>query len=667
MHIARGFQTPAGGMTNMKPLSKLIHLNLVIFTLICILMWSARAQSGLADQTTGPFLPILLRSWPPPTPTPRPGSVLLTEVLYDSDGLEPDQEWIELYNPGDLPFSLTKVWLGDEETLSGTEGMFRFPDGTLLNGGQILVIANRASAFIRVYRRPPDFEFVSSDSGVPDMIKDKQWAIGNIELTNNADEVLLRNVSGNVIDGVSWGVNSLLDPPAARVAPGHSLERRPAFIDSDLAIDWKDQPSPNPWEVDLTAPTPTPTMRPTNTPFTPTTPTTSLTPLPFGEERLLISEVLYFPLGSNPEEEWFEVYNAGSGPANLYDYKIGDEETIGQGEGMMRFPPGSVLLEDEILVVANQASSFYSKYGFYPDFELANTDAVVPDLTTYGEWSSGSINLSQTEDELLLLDKNDQVQDSLSWESSTWAFSPAIPGVPQGYSLARVPANVDTNQASDWVGQAQPNPGQIDLALPTPTATPIPSPTNTPDPTPAESGRLLVSEIMIEMENAGDDYQWFELANMGGQALDLSGYQVGDEETPGEVEAMYYFPPGTSLNSQDTIVIAVQAAVFSTTYGAAPDFELVDSDPNVPDMILNLAWAQDGFVLDPLEDELLILGAEQEWVDLVAWGNSKFAFDPLLPGPPKGYSLERCPSAQDTDSAADWRNNPDPSPGFLCP
>jgi hypothetical protein len=301
----------------MKPPSKMIHLSLLVFTLICISVWSARAQSGRDDQTAGPFFPILLRAWPPPTPTPRPGSVLITEVLYDSSGVEPDQEWIELYNPGDLPISLTKVWLGDEETIAGTEGMFRFPDGTLLNGGQILVIANRASAFIQVYGRAPDFEFVSSDAGVPDLIKDKQWALGNIELTNSADEVLLRNVSGNVIDGVSWGVNSLLDPPAARVEAGHSLERRPAFIDRNLAQDWKDQPFPNPWEVDLTAPTPTPTSRPTNTPFILTTPTASLTPLPFGGERLLISEVLYFPLGANPEGEWFEVYNAGNGPARF--------------------------------------------------------------------------------------------------------------------------------------------------------------------------------------------------------------------------------------------------------------------------------------------------------------------------------------------------------------
>jgi hypothetical protein len=648
----------------MKLPSKKIRLSMVVIFILCVFLCSARAQSRLTDQTAGPFFPILMHAWPPPTPTPKPGAVLITEVLYDSAGIEPDQEWIELYNPGDLPFSLTKVWLGDEETPGGTEGMFRFPDGTLLNGGQIIIVANRASAFIQVYGRAPDFEFVASDAGVPDLIKDKQWAIGNIELTNDADEVLLRNASAAVIDGVSWGIGSLLDPPAPRVAAGHSLERRPAFIDTGLALDWKDQSSPNPWEVDTTPPTPTPTARPTNTPFTPTTPTASSTPLPFGDERLLVSEVLYYPLGANPDEEWFEIYNRGSGPANLYDYKIGDEETIGQGEGMMRFPPGSVLLDGQIIVVANQAARFYANYGFYPDFELVNTVSAVPDMVAYGEWSRGSINLNQTEDELLLLNKNDQVQDSLSWGGSTWAFTPSIPEVPQGHSLARIPADVDTDRASDWIDQAQPAPRQIDLALPTSTPVPSPMPLDTPESTSVAAGRLLVSEVMIESNGARGDYEWIELANVGGQAINLTGYQVGDEETYGQREGMYYFPSGTSLGPGAAIVIARQAAVFSSTYGTAPDFEIMDSDPVVPNLTPNAAWGLGEFDLDIYE--VLILGPALEWVDLVSWGDSPFAFDPLLPGPPDGYSLERCPADQDTDSAADWHNQSTPSPGSLC-
>lgn len=660
----------------MNPRSKLIRFCLGIITLSYVLFWVVRAQSGPTDPSIGFFIPIMMRSWPPPTPTPRPGSVLVTEVLYDSDGIEPDQEWVELYNPGDLPFSLANIWLGDEETLGGTEGMFRFPNDALLNGGQIMVVANRASAFVQVYGRAPDFELVASDVGVPDLIKDKRWAMGNIELTNDSDETLLRDASGAVIDGVSWGSNSLLNPPAKRVAAGHSLERRPAFIDTDTAMDWKDQPSPSPWEVDMTAPTATPTPPPTRTPFIPTTPTASLTPLPFGNECLLITEVLYFPLGANPEGEWFEIYNSGSGPANLYDYKIGDEETIGQGEGMMRFPPGSVLPAGEVIVIANQAVDFYSRYNFYPDFELVNTDGTVPDLMVYGEWSNGRIDLSQAGDELLLLNESDQVEDSIPWGSSPLAFTPNIPQVPQGHSLARIPANVDTDQASDWHDQVQPAPRQIDLELPTstptptstpsptPTDTPSPTPTDTPEPTAAEAGRLLISEVMLGAYPGRSEYDWFELANVGGQAFDLTGYQVGDAAVYDDRESMFYFPEGTSLEPDAGIVIAVQAAVFTSTVGTIPDFEIVDSDPDVPDLIA--AGEQKTLILDPLGDEVVILNPDLEFVDLVTWGDSPFAFQPVLPSPPTGNSLERCPVDQDSDSAADWHNQPAPNPGILC-
>jgi hypothetical protein len=661
---------------SMNPRSKKIRLSLGIFILVCVLLGSIRAQPGPAGPTADFFIPILMRAWPPPTPTPRPGAVLITEIQYDAIGVEPDQEWIELYNPGDLPYLLTNVWLGDEETPGGTEGMFRFPNGTLLNARQIIVIANRASAFVQVYGRTPDFELVASDAGVPDLIKDKHWATGNIELTNDSDEVLLRDVSGVVIDGISWGNNSLLNPPAPRVASGHSLERRPAFIDTNMAIDWKDQPFPNPWEVDTTAPTSTP--RPTSTPLNTNTPTPSPTQLPFGNERLLLTEVLYNPLGANPEEEWFEVYNSGSGPANLHDYKIGDEETIGQGEGMMRFPPGSVLLAGEVAVIANQAVSFYSNYGFYPDFELVNTDGAVTDLVVYGAWSNGSINLSQAGDELLLLNKNDQVQDGLSWGNSTWAFTPSIPEVSQAHSLARIPANKDTDQASDWHDQARPAPRQVDLNLPTatptptdtstptPTDTPTPTPTYTPEPSPVRAGRLLISEVVIKANDLCSGCEWFELANVGGQTLDLTGYQVGDEETAGQMEGMFYLPAGLSLKPGAVILIANQANVFSSTYGKLPDFEIMDSDPNVPDLAPNTTWGTRQFELDTNGDEVLILGPGLDISDLLSWGDSPFAFVPLLPGPPAGHSLERCPADQDTDSAADWRDQPAPDPGNLC-
>jgi hypothetical protein len=53
---------------------------------------------------------------------------------------------------------------------------------------------------------------------------------------------------------------------------------------------------------------------------------------------------------------------------------------------------------------------------------------------------------------------------------------------------------------------------------------------------------------------------------------------------------------------------------------------------------------------------VVLLGPEGE-VDRVEWGSA-----PRCPAPPRGQSLERYPAGRDTDTCADWRIQPFPSP-----
>lgn len=52
-------------------------------------------------------------SGPPATPKPGPGEVLITEVMYDTFGTEPDSEWIELYNKASSVRTLTGLTIKD--------------------------------------------------------------------------------------------------------------------------------------------------------------------------------------------------------------------------------------------------------------------------------------------------------------------------------------------------------------------------------------------------------------------------------------------------------------------------------------------------------------------------------------------------------------------------
>ena len=221
----------------------------------------------------------LLSLSPPPTTALSP-SLLISEVLYDPLGSEPDEEWIEIYNAGTSTIDLSNYKVGDEETASGSEGMLQFPAGASINSGQVIVVANKATAFFGAWGFLPDYEMVDSDGAVRDMVPYTAWASGSVGLTNSGDEVLILDDADAIVDAISYGnKTTFLDPPASDVPAGHSLERSPANVDTDTAGDWMDQESPNPGTVTIPEETATPTNTPTATPTATSTPTPSPCPV----------------------------------------------------------------------------------------------------------------------------------------------------------------------------------------------------------------------------------------------------------------------------------------------------------------------------------------------------------------------------------------------------
>lgn len=421
----------------------------------------ARTQ-GLS---TPSYFPFLSRNWPTPTATPRPGYLLISEVLYDPDGLEPQGEWVEIFNPGVTAVDLSVYKLGDEEMAGGPEGMFQFPEESFLPPGGVIVVANQAVAFFQSHGLYPDFELYESDPAISNLVKYTSWSGGNVELSNGGDEVLLLDALDQPVDSLSWGSSKYaFDPSLSVIQQGHSYERKPAFQDTDTQQDWMDQVLPDPGKVDVSLPTPTPTLL------------AGGTPTPHAELSLLVSEVLYDPEGTDPAGEWIEIYNYGDGIIGLDGLRIGDEETQGGGEGMLLFPDGQFIQPGEVLVIANDAEVFAALYGVEPDYAINTSDPQIAKMIRDIQWGSGVVNLSNDGDEVLLLDERGSTIDALSWGSSTFALSPSIAKVGVGHSLERYPPDHDTDSASDWRDQPSPAPGVVELALPTITVTPSPSP-----------------------------------------------------------------------------------------------------------------------------------------------------------------------------------------------
>jgi hypothetical protein len=416
--------------------------------------------------------------------------------------------------------------------------MLQFPAGTMLDPGEVIVVANNGAAFLNTYGFLPDYEMNDRHPDVPVMLKYREWSTGNVELVNSGDEILLLDGDDNFVDVITWGDSDwglAFDPPPPSADDGQSLERSPAYIDSDTADDWVVAEPPGPYQLDLSTPTPE---------------------IPTGPTVLLISEVLYDPSGEDPAGEWIEIYNSGENNALLANYRLGDEETQGEGEGMYFFPEGAVLFSGDVAILSNRSAEFEAIFGFKPNFEIYDTDSAVPNMIRDSNWSTGSMNLSASGDEVILLDGNNVIVEGLSWGSSTVIFEPSVRNVEQDHSLERYPASADTDSAADWRDQANPSPGQLDLS--TPTVTPSPTATTIPEPLPD----LIINEI--HADPAGDltgdangdgirgayDDEFLEIVNTTDAAIDLSGWTITDA-----VEVRHIFPISSTIPAGCAIVI----------------------------------------------------------------------------------------------------------------
>ena len=183
---------------------------------------------------------------------------------------------------------------------------------------------------------------------------------------------------------------------------------------------------------------------------------------------LLISEVLYDPPGTEPNDEWIEIFNNTSSPMELTDWTISDNMSTDVISPTMTIPAGGCM-------VIAASEDFYTNY---PDF--------TGDIVFVADGRIGN-GLGNSGDRLILKDGEGMVIDRMSYGTDTTAFEPACLDVAEGHSLERSPANVDTDTADDWIDQEAPNPGSVTVPTPTPTATPTDTPTPTPTATPTDT------------------------------------------------------------------------------------------------------------------------------------------------------------------------------------
>lgn len=102
---------------------------------------------------------------------------------------------------------------------------------------------------------------------------------------------------------------------------------------------------------------------------------------------------------------------------------------------------------------------------------------------------------------------------------------------------------------------------------------------------------ILLTEVTLSPNNA----EFIEIANTTNAAVDLSNYYLADNMeypetpagtyTPGNGDFIVKFPSGTMINAGQVIVVGMRGIHFDSVFTKFPDFEIVNTDPNVVDMV----------------------------------------------------------------------------------
>ena len=207
----------------------------------------------------------MFNTFPKASETWIPGHPVINEVMFKPE-VDPDGEWVEIYNPTNTVWDLSNYLIGDAENVTGTddEGMYRFPEGAKLGAGGYVIVAYNATEFKSRYGFWPSFEIVNSADNVTDLVKvytDK--FTGDWSLDDSGDEVLLiedQNGFLVVVDAVWYGSSTYLPDPVdiSSVDTGQSIERsypanETAVADPVFTVMEAPDPVPEVWLTSIAA------------------------------------------------------------------------------------------------------------------------------------------------------------------------------------------------------------------------------------------------------------------------------------------------------------------------------------------------------------------------------------------------------------------------------
>ena len=312
-------------------------------------------------------------------------NVVINEIHYNPAGSSEAAEFIEIYNPNSSPMDLSSYEF--------TDGVcFEFPDNTIINPGEYIIIANDATVY--------------SGQGYQVF----QWESSN--LNNDGEHLSLDNGAGYIIDSLTYndGANW-----ASTADNGfYSLALLSSGLDNGIATSWDVQ------SVYMT-PGAQNQFLPYDTYHFPS--------------NLVINEIHYFPFDSitpagdtlgGKNYEFIEIKNKSSSAVNLTGVALSRGVTF-------EFPAGSTIAGNGFVVIAEDSIQFLERYGFSPIGKYSGK------LSNQGEliWLSNSIG---------------QLMDAVRYDEAFPWDTNANGGI-KDYSLALIDATRENDNYLNWKRQ----------------------------------------------------------------------------------------------------------------------------------------------------------------------------------------------------------------------
>jgi hypothetical protein len=118
-----------------------------------------------------------------------------------------------------------------------------------------------------------------------------------------------------------------------------------------------------------------------------------------------------------------------------------------------------------VFVIATTATGFYAEFGFNPDFEIIDSDPLVPNLIDDPEWGdpAATLQLANTGDEVIVRDSSGKIVEAIAYGSGqvSGVISCQL-NVIAGSVLERYPPWRDTDDCpADFRQWPFPNPGTV--------------------------------------------------------------------------------------------------------------------------------------------------------------------------------------------------------------